>query len=292
MIRSILAAALGAAALVAAPLAAQAQSAKPTLSFTAIPDEDATKLVERFGKVAKYLEAKLGVPVTYVPVKSYPASVTAFKNGQVQLAWFGGLTSVQARLAVPGSQSIVQGAEDTAFVSYIIANAATGLEPGATFPKAAKGKSFTFGAKTSTSGRLMPEFYIRKETGEAPEKFFSRVGFSGDHTKTVELVASGAYEVGAVNYTSFDDMVAAGKVDPKVVKILWKTPSFPDYNFTIRGDVDKTFGPGFIDKVKAALLAIDDPEILKAFPRSKFVPATNADYAPIEETAKELQLLD
>lgn len=280
---------VGAAALLAAPAVAQT---RPTLAFSAIPDEDATKLMERFTKVVKHLEEKLGVPVQFVPVKSYPAAVTAFRNNQVQLAWFGGLSGVQARLALPGSLAIAQGDEDKEFVSYFIAHQSTGLTESKEFPLAAKGRSFTFGAKTSTSGRLMPEFEIRRNTKQAPETFFSRVGFSGDHTKTVELVASGAFEVGAVNFTSYDDMVKSGKVDPKVARIVWRTPPFPDYNFTVRGDADQRFGSGFTERLKAAILAISDPAILEAFPRKRFIPATNADYAPIEEVAKQLNLLD
>src|SRR5215470_233893 len=73
---------------------------KPAFVFTAIPDQDESRLVERFTRVAEYLQGKLGVPVKYLPVKSYPAAVTAFTNGQVQLAWFGGFTGVQARRQV------------------------------------------------------------------------------------------------------------------------------------------------------------------------------------------------
>ena len=83
---------------------------KPAFVFTAIPDQDETRLVERFTRVADYLKDKLGVPVKYLPVKSYPAAVTAFTNGQVQLAWFGGFTGVQARRQVAGSEAIAQGA--------------------------------------------------------------------------------------------------------------------------------------------------------------------------------------
>ncbi len=98
------------------------------------------------------------MPVRYVPVKSYPAAVTSFVNGDVQLAWFGGVTGVQARAKVPGSQAIAQGAEDTAFRSYMIANAATGLKEAPEIQKAIAGHTFTFGARTSTSGRVMPEY--------------------------------------------------------------------------------------------------------------------------------------
>src|ERR1700730_18156439 len=122
---------------------------KPALVFTAIPDPDETRLVERFTRVADYLQGKLGVPVQYLPVKSYPAAVTAFVNGQVQLAWFGGFTGVQARRQVPGSEAIAQGAEDVAFKSFFIANTRTGLTPSMEFPQAIAGKSFTFGSRAS-----------------------------------------------------------------------------------------------------------------------------------------------
>src|SRR6516165_9513297 len=135
--------------------AATAQA--PTFVFTAIPDQDETRLVERFSRFAKYLETKLAVPVKYVPVKTYPAAVTAFINNDVQLAWFGGYTGVQARHAVPGSEAIAQGAEDVNFKSYFIANSETGLKPSKEFPAGIRGKTLTFGSRSSTSGRVMPE---------------------------------------------------------------------------------------------------------------------------------------
>src|SRR5262250_3899973 len=111
---------LQAGALVTILVSASASTQSPTFTFTAIPDQDEPRLVERFSRFAKYLEAKLGVPVKYVPVKTYPAAVTAFINYDVQLAWFGGFTGVQARHAVPGSEAIAQGAEDVSFKSYFI----------------------------------------------------------------------------------------------------------------------------------------------------------------------------
>ncbi len=263
-----------------------------TLYFSAIPDEDASALVARFTKVADYLEAQLGVDVEFVPVKSYPAAVTAFTNDQVQLAWFGGLTSVQARLANPGAQSIAQGKEDPTFISYLIANTSTGLEPSADFPMAARTMTFTFGAKTSTSGRLMPEFYIREATGLPPEDFFGDVGFSGDHSQTLRLVASGAYQLGVLNYTVYDKALAEKSPETETAKVIWQTPPYPDYNWVIRGDVDARFGEGFTQKVQAALIGMTDPDLLASFPREAFIPAQNSDFDAIETTAKALGLLE
>lgn len=260
-------------------------------TFTAIPDQDTARLQARFGKVAAYLSDTLGLKVNYVPVKSYSASVQAFKNNEVQLAWFGGLSGVQARLNVPGSVAIAQGVEDPNFLTYFIANTVTGLTLSDNFPEAIAGKTFTFGSKGSTSGRLMPELFIRQHFGKAPRDVFKRVGFSGDHSKTLALVQSGSYEVGALNYKVWHKEVEAGNVDPEKVQVIWHTPSYPDYNWTIRGDVDKTYGEGFIQKVQQALIDLKDEAILKAFPRARFIAADNAMYQPILDTAKEVGII-
>ncbi|MCG8546857.1 MAG: putative selenate ABC transporter substrate-binding protein [Alphaproteobacteria bacterium] len=267
-------------------------AAAETFVFTAIPDQDESRLRSRFDKVADYLSKELGVDVKYIPVKSYSAAVTAFRNNQVQLAWFGGLSGVRARAAVPGSDAIAQGYEDQFFITYFIANATTGMKEAKEFPESIKGKTFTFGSKGSTSGRLMPEFHIRKHFKKTPNDVFDRVGFSGDHSRTIALVQSGAYQVGAVNFKVWENEMKAGKIDSDKVSIIWKTPPYPDYQWTIRGDVEKKFGAGFKAKVREALLGMKDPNLLESFPRSKFVPATNKDYQPIVNVGKEIGLID
>jgi phosphonate transport system substrate-binding protein len=260
--------------------------------FTAIPDQDESNLRARFEKVATYLSKSLGVEAKYIPVKSYAAAVTAFRNNQVQLAWFGGLSGVRARALVPGSVAIAQGAEDVAFETYFIANASMGLKEQKAFPKAIKGATFTFGSKGSTSGRLMPEFHIRKNFGASPQSIFDRVGFSGDHSRTIALVQSGSYKVGAVNFKVWQRELKEGKIDVSKVNIVWRTPPYPDYQWSIRGDADKAFGAGFTDKVRKSLLSMNDKDLLAAFPRSAFIPAKNADYKPIKDVAKSIGLID
>lgn len=270
---------------------------KPTFVFTAIPDADESRLQQRFNKVAVYLSKKLDVNVKYIPVKSYAAAVTAFRNDQVQLAWFGGLSGVRARTLVPGSEAIAQGYEDQSFKSYIIAHHSTGLKANADLSDAFKAfntqdMTFTFGSKGSTSGRLMPEFYLREEFKAAPNDVFSRVGFSGDHSRTIAQVQSGAYQVGAVNFKVWEKELAEGKVDTQKVSVIWTTPTYPDYQWTIRNDVDQRFGSEFKSLVRKTLLEMNDPDLLASFPRQSFIPASNADYAPIENTARAIGLID
>jgi len=263
-----------------------------TFTFTAIPDQDETQLKERFSLLATYLSKELDIDAKFIPVKSYAASIAAFRNNQVQLAWFGGLSGVRARIIVPNSIAIAQGVEDTMFRSYIIANTSTGIENGETLSDEVKGKTFTFGSKGSTSGRLMPEFYIRDAFKKAPEDVFSKVGFSGNHSKTIALVQSGAYQIGAVNFKVWDRELAEGKIDTSKVKIIYTTPEYPDYQFTARGDLDATYGEGFTEKLQQALINIKDKKILAAFPRSGIIKAQNKDFDPILAIGQEIGLID
>ncbi|MDN3520363.1 putative selenate ABC transporter substrate-binding protein [Halomonas ramblicola] len=280
--------------LALALLLASSLAAAQPLVFTAIPDEDETRLQERFQAVADYLAEELDVEVRFVPVTSYAASVTAFRNNQVQLAWFGGFTGVQARQLVPGSRAIAQGVEDPEYKSYVIANRATGLEPhdGDSAPEALRGLTFSFGSRSSTSGRLMPEYFLRRDLGAAPEELFERVGFSGNHSRTIAVVQSGAYQAGVVSYKAWENEVASGSVDDERVRVIWETPPYPDYQWTVRGDIDERFGDGFTDRLQQALLDMDDPDLLARFPRSGFIPAENDDYREILEVARSLELLD
>ncbi|MDP9441745.1 MAG: phosphate/phosphite/phosphonate ABC transporter substrate-binding protein, partial [Actinomycetota bacterium] len=170
-------------------------ASKTTLTIGAIPDQDPEKLQRLYGTVATYLSGKLGVPVEYKPVTDYTASVNLFRAGDLDMVWFGGLTGVQARLQVPGSRAILQRDIDAAFRSVFIVNTATGLNPVDSVSQLAalKGRRFTFGSESSTSGRLMPEYFL-DEAGVAPGDFAGQPGFSGSHDKTIALVEAGTFE--------------------------------------------------------------------------------------------------
>ena len=260
------------------------------LRFSAIPDQNSTELVEKYDKIAGYLSEELEVEVLYVPSSDYSASVEAFKSGDIQLAWFGGLTGVRARAAVPGARAIAQGRVDPEFKSYFIAHKDAGIVPSESFPQGLAGKTFSFGSRSSTSGRLMPEHWIRQETGKSPQELFAgeEMSFSGDHSKTATLVQAGTFEAGVLNYKVYEQMVADGRIDPSVCIKIWETPPYPDYNWTAHPDL----GEELIEKLQAVLIGMSDPELLAAVQRTEgLIAASNEDFAPLERLARDLDLL-
>jgi len=150
------------------------------------------------------------------------------------------------------------------------------------------GARFTFGSAGSTSGRLMPEFFIRKFTGKSPEEFFGMPNqYSTGHDDTAKRVESGAFDAGAINYTTYDKMVASGELDPNLCRIVWKTPTYADYNFTAHPALDESYGAGFIDKLQQVLTSMDSTKTA-AFDRKRFIAASNEDFAAIAEVAAKL----
>lgn len=270
-------------------------SVSETLSVGAIPDQDPEKLQRLYAKLADYLSEELDVPVAYQPVTDYAAAVTAFKVGDLDLVWFGGLTGVQSRLQVPGADAIAQRDIDETFHSIFIANSASGLAPIEAVADLAKlkGKSFTFGSESSTSGRLMPQYFLA-EAGVAPSDFKGEPGFSDSHDATLRLVESGSYEAGALNEQVWLARLADGKVDESKVQAIWQTPAYYDYHWVVNSEkLNERYGDGFTDKIQAALLQLemsnpDHAEILDLFGAEKFIETENDNYAQIEAVGREI----
>ncbi len=258
------------------------ESEVKVLRFSAIPDEDTTAQKERFQPVADYLSKALGIDVEFVASSNYGASVEKFENNDVQLAWFGGVTGVQAMTRVEGARALVAGQKDLAFKSYFIANASTGLEASDEFPAAIADLKFTYGSSSSTSGCIMPSHFIIENTGKTPMEFFKeKPGFSGAHDKTAMLVQDGSFQAGALSFGTYEKLVAAGKIDPEKCVKIWETPTYADYNMTAHPDLENTFGEGFLDKLQQALVDCQDEAALKALGREKLVKVNNETFAGI-----------
>jgi phosphonate transport system substrate-binding protein len=270
-------------ALLAGPGAAQTQ----TLRVSAIPDENPTELLRKFKPLGAYLEKETGMKVAWTPVNDYPAVVEGLAGGRIDLAWLGGFTFVQVRHRTGNAIPIAQRAEDEKFISrYIVP-----VNSPAKSLQDLKGKTFAFGSPSSTSGHLMPRYFLLKD-GINPDKDFSRIAFSGAHDATVAFVASGRADAGVLNASVLDRLIEKGDANAKAVRVLATTPPYYDYNWTVRGDLD----PALVKKLTEAFLKLDPAhpahkEILDLQRASKFIPTKPENYKGIEDAARAAGLL-
>ena len=266
----------------------------PELKVGGIPDQDTARLARRYESFAEYLSGELGVPVAFVPSVDYAAVVTAFSQDQMHLAFFGGLTGVQARLQKPGAVAIAQRENDAAFHSKFIADASLDLASMDDVKAQAGELSITFGSPNSTSGHLMPRYFLKEAGIDAGADFRQEPNFSGSHDTTWQLVESGAFDLGALNEDVWDRAVRENRVDTAKVREFYITPAYFDYNWTAQGNLDEIYGEGFTDKITQALLSLnteDHGEILELFSTEKFIETSNENYQAIEDVARELEII-
>lgn len=273
-----------AAIALAFPLASAAQQ---TLQVSAIPDEAATELQRKFGPLGAYLEAVVGVKVNFVPVSDYAATVEGLAAKKLDMVWYGGFTFVQARRRTGTAIPLVQREEDAKFHSKFIVSADSKAKTLADL----KGSTFAFGSVSSTSGHLMPRYYLLKN-GIDPDKDFAKVAYSGAHDVTAKWVEAGKVQAGVLNESVLDKLFEEKKIDTSKVRVLWTTPPYFDYNWTVRGDLD----PRLVAKIKSAFLELDYSKpahkaILDLQRTKKFIPTEPANYQMIEEAAKSAGLL-
>jgi phosphonate transport system substrate-binding protein len=278
---------LATAALLAAAAIAQAQTIT-TLRVTTIPEEAASEEIRKFGPIAKYLESKLGMKVVFTPVSDYPAAVEALVNKNVELAWLGGFTHVQAQVRSGGKIiPIAQREEDTKFQSVFITKTDSGIKTLADL----KGKQVSFGSASSTSGHLMPRSFLL-QANINPDKDFKRVAYSGAHDATIASVVSGKVDAAALDITVWKKFVDGGKVDTKAVNVFYTTPGYFNYNWSVHSELPVALR----DKITAALLALsmDTPEgkeILTLNRASKYITSKAENYKGIETAARSAELL-
>ena len=256
--------------------------------ITGIPDENPTELQRKYAPMVNYLSKELGTEVQYVPVMDYGAAVTALAADKVDFAWLGGFTHVQARV-MTGAQPVVMRDIDRKFKSVFIANADAGIKK----REDMRGKTFAFGSKSSTSGHLMPRHFLMSVLKIDPEKDFNGAPvYSGAHDATVKLVESGKVQAGALNFEVWERLTQEHKYDSGKVKVVWTTPEYVDYVWTVRKGMD----PKLVARFRAAFLKLDPANeehkaVLALQGAQKFVPGTPADFDAIEKVARETGLL-
>ncbi|TFZ01118.1 putative selenate ABC transporter substrate-binding protein [Ramlibacter rhizophilus] len=257
------------------------------LRVTAIPDESPTELARKAAPLMRYLGERLGTKVEFTPVTDYAAAVEALVNGQVDLAWFGGFTFVQANHRSGGKVlPLVQREEDEKFRSVFITT-----DPAIRSLADLKGKTLSFGSPSSTSGHLMPRSFMLA-AGVDPDRDLRRVAYSGAHDATAAAVASGKVDAGALNISVWDKLVSDGKVDPAKVRVFYTTPPYYDYNWSVNAAMPAERRQKLVQAFTD--LSPETPhgkEILGLQRASRFIPTRAENYRGIEAAARSAGLL-
>lgn len=244
-----------------------------TITIGVLPDEDPEALGFRYGPLLSYLSEELGSDIQLVIPDSYDELLELFRNGAVDIAYFGGVTFVRS-YADYGSVPLVMRDVDSSFTSYFIARPDS---PGTTLADF-EGRAIAFGSESSTSGHLMPRFFML-EMGIDPESFFGGMRYSGAHDRTARWVRDGRADLGAVNSEIVDSMLRDGRLQPGDIRIVAETPPYANYVWAVRPGLGEAFETRLRDAFLALSPGVDrHVEILGRLGAGGFLPASFGDF--------------
>jgi phosphonate transport system substrate-binding protein len=254
------------------------------LRIGVLPDQSPKVLRKRFASVLSYLAENLQLNCELIVPESYSDLLGLFHDQKVDLVYLGGYSYVKVRQndqAIP----LVMRRVDTRFTSLFIVNANS---PAQTLDNL-ENKSITFGSSLSTSGHLMPRYFLQQKNIN-PESFFSEVRYSGAHDRTAYWVRDGVVDVGAANATTIRSMLDKKLIAPNDFRVLWETPPYADYVWAIRPQ----FAESFRFKVRDAFLQLspdnaDHAIVLQNLNAIGYIPADPDYFVALQSIAREIE---
>ena len=259
-------------------------AAETKLRISMIPTTDPGKALRENQPLLAYWQKQTGqTPELTIPT-NYAAVVEALANNKVDIAYLGGFTYVQAS-ARAGVKPLVQRSIDQQFHAVFITPANSKIHSLADLHG-----HFVFGDVNSTSGHLMPLYYMQQE--KVDPAVIQNASYSGAHDATALAVANDKAEAGAMDEQVYKKMLANGQLKPDAVRVFYTTPPFFDYVWVANKNLDAKVADSFATAMKGLNPDVPEQKALLDLLNSKgYVAADDANYEKLREAAKDAGLL-
>lgn len=265
---------------------ADRSSAAGPIRVAVLPDQSKQTLLSQHAPMMDYLERATSLEFELTLPSDYQDLLIQFDSGRVDLAWFGGLTFVQAEQR---SQALALAFRDvdSQFTSCYLAKASDNR----TSIRQFAAEDFSFGPELSTSGHLMPRYFLTDEGVDA-EQFFASVRHSPGHDQTANWVADGTVALGVANCIIVQSMFDNGQLSSDHVRVIETTPPYPDYVWAVSSSLDE----GTALRILDAFLALDavlpeQRELLRLQGANAYFPAGGENFAIVRVAAARAGLL-
>jgi phosphonate transport system substrate-binding protein len=261
--------------------------ATQVLRFGVLPNSSPEIIEYRFNPLLRYLEHETGLHIEMIIPNNYSELIHQFQAKKIDMALFGGYTFVMVQRETNAEPLVVRDT-DLHFSTVFITQPDNSKQNIEDF----KGTRFSFGAKLSTSGHIMPRYFLHERNINS-EKFFSEVRYSNGHDTTMYWVRNGQVDLGAVNSDILRNLIKDGQLGENDVRILWETPAYTNYVFTLQPDFNEKLRAQLLDSFLALTPRVPaHQEILSALGASSFLPANNEDFEILRKIVKIIALQD
>ena len=261
-----------------------AQAQEP-LRVGLVPNQNPEKVEAEYAPLGDYLSEELGTEVELSVPTSYTAVVEAMASGELDLAYFGGLTYVQARERAevrPLVTEINPRTHNTTYRSVVIVPAESPVREVSEL----RGQDFAFGSVSSTSGSLYPSIML-KEAGIDYRKDLGETTYTGGHDATAQAVAGGRVDAGGIEDRILYRLQEEGAIEEGSVRVIEESEPIEGYPWVVRDDLPDDLEGAIVD----AYLNMEDKNLLDLLGAEGYERVEAGDYDYVEEQARELDLL-
>lgn len=256
-----------------------------TLSVGLIPNQSPDEVQAEYQPLEEYLSEELDRPVELEVPTSYNAVVEAMTSGELDLAYFGGLTYIQARERADISPLVTEinpRTGDTTYRSAIITPTDSDIQE----VEDLEGRDFAFGSVSSTSGSLYPSIMLN-DAGIDYRTDLGESTYTGGHDATAQAVVNDRVDAGGIEYRILLDLVEEGAIDEDAYRVVAMSDPVEGYPWAVRDDLPEELK----EQTAQAFLDIEEPELLDLLRAEGYERVEASDYEEVEEQARELDLL-
>lgn len=293
----ISAAILAAATLVGTTLVglgAQPAHAEDVLNFGIISTESSQNLKQEWVPFLADMEKQTGFKIKAFFASDYAGIIEGMRFNKVQLGWFGNKSAMEAVDRAEGEVFLqtVDSDGNPGYWSHLLVHKDSKLQNVQDVLKNAAELTFGNGDPNSTSGFLVPGYYVFAQNGvDDPKKIFKRV-INSNHETNALAVANKQVDVSTNNSENLRLIQARQPEKFKDIRVIWTSPLIPADPIVWRKDLDQATK----DKVKTFFLTYGLPaptkpqeqvkreiEILAGLQWAPFKVSSNDQLLPIRQ---------
>ena len=237
MLKKLITHIVGATLMAALPLAGLAQDLKE-INFGIISTESSQNLKSDWQPVLDDMAKKLGMKVNGFFASDYAGIIEGMRFNKVQVAWFGNKSAMEAVDRASGEvfAQMINADGILGYYSHLIVHKDSPIKSLDDMLKQGKNLSFGNGDPNSTSGFLVPGYYVFSQNNIDPKTFF-KVSRGANHESNALAVANKQVDVATNNSENLDKVKEKlpGKFND--IRVIWTSPLIPSDPLVIRKDM-------------------------------------------------------
>ncbi|NEO88183.1 MAG: phosphonate ABC transporter substrate-binding protein [Spirulina sp. SIO3F2] len=269
------------------------------LEFAILTTESHENLKSNWEPLLAQMSTAVGRPVIGFYATDYAGIVEAMGAGKVQVAWYGGKSYIEAaeRSDAEAFGQVLSLDGTKGYHSYLITNKDNAIVDGID-PEAGNGDKYVvehaadltlaFNDPNSTSGFLVPSYYVFAQQGVNAETIFDEILYAGSHEATALAVAEDQVDVATNNSFILGRLQETNPEALEKIQIIWTSPIIPNDPLAYRKDLPDCLK----ESIQTFFFNYDNEAILLSLQWTGFAPARDEDWDIVRELQVAKDILD